>query len=920
MTWLDAVLPPDENGQHFLVPEVVQTSNMDCGPASLKALLEGFDIRVSYGRLREACQTSVDGTSIDTLEEVAQQLGLDARQIMVPGDHLFAATTGTLPALVVVTLPNGLAHFVIVWRKHGRLLQVMDPGAGRRWMTRERFFEQLYLHSQPFSAAEWRVWAGGAGFLRPLQERMESLGLSEEAIEPLLAAALEDPGWFPLAALDAATRMVDSMVRAGGVSSGDEARQLIARLFQMATEDPGRAVGRIIPPVYWFAVPDRSNPAAIVIRGAVLLRVHGRLAGVPPESLGAEGDEEEAAVSLPLPPELVAALEEPDARPEREVWRLLREDGLLTPAVLALALALATLGVTIEALLLRGLLDIGRRLNFVGQRIEIYGAILFFLGLLLLLELPMAATMLRIGRKLEMRLRVAFLEKIPHLGDRYFQSRLTSDMTQRVHELRQLRTLPSFGVGLLRLCFQLLLTAVAIIVFAPQSVFPALLATVFAIGMAAIAQPVMQEQDMRFRTHSGALSRFYLDGLLGLVPIRMHGAEQAMRHEHESLLVEWLRAGYAYFNAGTLLSALESVIGTTFAVWILVRYLNSGGEASGVLLLFYWTLSLPALGRSVAASLQQYPVLRNRLLRLLEPLGAPDESESNVDDAPPAGFADQRENYALNPGVTVDMHNLHVQAGGHTILRDIDLHLEGGEHIAVVGRSGAGKSSLVGLLLGWYWPATGHIYVDGQPLHGDQLHSLRRQTAWVDPAVQVWNRALLENLTYGIHENERPAIGRALTRANLYPVLEKLPNGLQTQLGEGGGLVSGGEGQRVRLGRAMLRPHPRLIILDEPFRGLDRPQRRKLLAEARDLWRDATLVFISHDVGDTQDFERVLVIDDGRIAEDDSPTALLQQPDSLYYALLSADNALRRQLWDSATWRRLWMEDGHLAESQAAAP
>ncbi|MEZ4735535.1 MAG: cysteine peptidase family C39 domain-containing protein [Caldilineaceae bacterium] len=323
MTWLNTILPADESGQHFFVPEVVQTSNMDCGPAALKAMLEGFDIGVSYGRLREACQTSVDGTSIDTLEEVARQLGLNARQIMVPTDHLFAATTHTLPALVVVGLPNGLTHFVIVWRKHGRFLQVMDPGAGRRWMTREHFLEQLYIHTQPFAADAWRQWAGGAGFLRPLQERLQALFIADSTIEELFRAALTDPSWFSLATLDAATRMVESMVRADGLDAGDEAQQLIMRLYQMAQENPARAVGRIIPPVYWFATPDRADPALVLIRGAVLVRVQGRLPEAPRQpQVATEAETEpeaEAATESakpPLAPELVAALEEPDAQPE----------------------------------------------------------------------------------------------------------------------------------------------------------------------------------------------------------------------------------------------------------------------------------------------------------------------------------------------------------------------------------------------------------------------------------------------------------------------------------------------------------------------------------------------------------------------------------------------------------------------------
>src|SRR5437588_2618133 len=103
------------SGRRVFVPEVVQTSAMDCGPASLKCLLEGFGIPVSYGRLREACQTDVDGTSIDTMEDVANQLGLEAEQIVIPVDHVLVAEAEALPAIAVVRLPNGLTHFVVAW-------------------------------------------------------------------------------------------------------------------------------------------------------------------------------------------------------------------------------------------------------------------------------------------------------------------------------------------------------------------------------------------------------------------------------------------------------------------------------------------------------------------------------------------------------------------------------------------------------------------------------------------------------------------------------------------------------------------------------------------------------------------------------------------------------------------------------------
>src|SRR4029453_7491673 len=105
-----------------LVPEVIQASALDCGPATLKSLLEGFGIQISYGRLREACQTDLDGTSLDTIADAAPELGPPAEQVMVPVDHLVLDRT-TLPAVVVVRLPHDITHFVLVWRKVGPFFQ-----------------------------------------------------------------------------------------------------------------------------------------------------------------------------------------------------------------------------------------------------------------------------------------------------------------------------------------------------------------------------------------------------------------------------------------------------------------------------------------------------------------------------------------------------------------------------------------------------------------------------------------------------------------------------------------------------------------------------------------------------------------------------------------------------------------------------
>jgi ATP-binding cassette subfamily B protein len=911
---LDTPLP----GMRFFAHEVVQTSAMDCGPAALKSILAGFGIPVSYGRLREACQTDVDGTSIDTIEDLAVQLGLQAEQIMIPADHIMLPESQSLPAIVVVLLPNGLTHFLVVWSRVGGFVQVMDPASGRRWPSWSRFIDELYIHSMPVPAAAWRDWAGTEGMLAPLRRRMADLGIPNQTSDALIDSAVSDPGWRSIAALDAATRMTASLVASKGIARGVQASAILERFYtanRIESEPAGEAgasssgAGIRIPASYWsvLSIPPKeaeASPEELLLRGAVLVRITGR--GKPTRT-----DLGEAGQPAEMSPDLITALSEPERRPEREVWKALREDGLLNPAILGLALFLATLTVMIEAILLQGILQVGQSLGMVSQRFGAYLILMAFVLTPLLLEFPISSIVLRMGRHLETRLRIAYLQKIPRLGDRYFRSRLTSDMTQRAYDLRLLRSLPNVGVTLLRLLFQLILTALGVIWLDPASAPLAILGTAVFIALSFITRPILDESDLRFRTHTGALSRLYLDALLGLVPLKSHGGERALRREHEIQLFEWVRAGRQNFNLTSTISSFTTLLYSVFSILIILNYLNQGGEPNEILLLFYWTLSLPTIGQSIADLIQQYPMMHNRVLRLLEPLGAPDEEEAWTAEA--QGVVEEPQTTARHAEpASIVMQDIDLQAGGHAILEKINLEIQPGEHVAIIGPSGAGKSSLVGLLLGWHRPAGGQLLVDGYPLDGSRLKDLRRQTAWLDPAVQIWNWSLYENLRYGNGGEDGAPMGGAIQDADLFDVLERLPDGLKTQLGEGGGLVSGGEGQRVRLGRALLRRSVRMAILDEPFRGLDRERRRHLLRRARQRWQDTTLLCITHDVGETLQFPRVVVLESGQIIEQGNPQALAEQPDSRYRALLDAEYNVHNSLWSSAEWRRLIIEDGRL--------
>lgn len=857
--------------RRWLAPEVIQTSAMDCGPAALKCLLDGHGIAASYGRLREACQTGVDGTSIDALEEAAVQMGLEAEQVMVPVDHVLAEGSDLLPAMVIVRQPGGLTHFVVAWRRYGGWLQVMDPAVGRQWVRVSSFLEHVYRHSQKVPAEAWLEWARGESFLKVLRGRMKGIGAWREG----LAEGTEDLG-----RLDAAVRMAEALVGCGAMGKGATAGKLVEKLATSSMR-PAKQ--------YWSAEP--VDEETLTMHGAVLLTVKGA----------------KAASESPMRAELAAALGEKPVSALRELWKMMLGGGMLAPGVILFALLGEALGAGLEALLFRGMLDIGRELAISGQRLGALGALLALTMIMLGMEYFVAGGVRGLGRRLEAEVRVRFLSKLPRLSDRYFQSRPISDMASRSHQLQQLREAPQLGAALVKAVMEMAVTAAGIAWLYPEMAWAGVLLGLVSAGIPLAAQPGLAERDMRMRSHAGALTQFYLDALQGLTAIRSHGAGRAMRRAQESLLAAWAEAGLSVQRMTVVVEGLQMAVTYGLAAWIIWGKLFAGGQVGGVLLLVYWVMQMPALGREVAGVAWQYPSQRNTTLRILEPLGAPEEARGS------AASGARR-----TGGVEIALEDVTVRAGGHLILDGIDLRIAAGEHVAVVGASGAGKSSLVGLFLGWHKAESGSVKVDGEELAGDRLAGLREETAWVDPQVQLWNRSLFSNLRYGVEEGGEAGMNRILDEAQLAGLLEKLPEGYQTVLGEGGALVSGGEGQRVRAGRGMGRGEARLAILDEPARGLSREARRKILEAARRRWAGATLVGITHDIGDTFGFARVVVIDGGRVAEDGAPAELAARG-GVFARLLEAEAGTSEETWADGRWRRWTIAEGRVVERGGAA-
>ena len=847
--------------RRLFVPEVTQTSATDCGPAALKALFAGHGIYLSYGRLREACHTDVDGTSIDTLETLGNALGLGLEQRMLSTDLVLVEGVAELPAIAVVRLPDGALHFVVIWRTFGPYVQVMDPAAGRLWIRRRRLLDSLHRHEQDVPSSAWAAWIASPAFKAGIDHRLRRLGIVPQS-------------WPDAAHLDASIRLARALVDNGLLKRGRQAAEFLELCARNADQ---------IPDEYWAVRQDPDDAARVRIRGAVLVVATGERTS-PDDSSAASV----RAIQSEPPPAVWAP-----------VWSAIRESGGV--AVLVAAVICAAGGVVIEALLFRGLLDLTDRLPRSADRLAWLALVIGFCGMLLALEWSAVAGLLRIGRQLELRFRALLLRKVPRLEDRYFQSRLISDMASRAHALQLMRELPEVAALAGSLACTLLFTVAAIAWLFPGAALPAIVAGAAAVGVPWLFRRGLLERDLRVRETSAGLSRFYLDGLLGACTIQAHSADGALMGAQSKQLEQWADAGLRRQTLMVTADAVQSALCIGSVVWLILGQ-AAAGWTSSLLLLTFWAVSIPAIGAELATVLWTVPLMRNTILRFLEPLGSPEQ-----DGATPAPRSS-------DGGVAVHMDGVRVLAGGHVLLDDISLRITPGEHVAVVGPSGSGKSSLAGLLLGWHTPAQGGLLIDDRPLDAAELSRMRQCTAWIDPQVHLFRATVYSNLTFGNLDAPPGATADAIDDSGLLDVLPRLPDGLQTLIGDGGGSVSAGEGQRIRIGRALLRAGVRLAILDEPGRGLDRDRRRSVLADARRHFREATVLAITHDIADTLEFDRVLVMEGGRIVENGVPRHIVSDERTRYAALLREERLVQSDVWSHPQWRRLRMASGRLTQ------
>ncbi len=220
------------------------------------------------------------------------------------------------------------------------------------------------------------------------------------------------------------------------------------------------------------------------------------------------------------------------------------------------------------------------------------------------------------------------------------------------------------------------------------------------------------------------------------------------------------------------------------------------------------------------------------------------------------------------------------------ILKEFNLHAKAGQQIAIVGPTGAGKTTVINLLMRFYDIDKGCILLDGQDTYQIQRDSLRGAYTMVLQDAWLFHGTIYENLSYGRENLTMEEVEQAAKAAMIYSYIEKLPDGFQTQLSDNGVHISKGQRQLLTIARAML-SDARMLILDEATSNVDTRTEMKIQKAMRSLMADKTCFVIAHRLSTIRHADLILVVQDGRIAEQGSHEELMEKS-GMYYQMYDA--------------------------------
>ena len=394
---------------------------------------------------------------------------------------------------------------------------------------------------------------------------------------------------------------------------------------------------------------------------------------------------------------------------------------------------------------------------------------------------------------------------------------------------------------------------------------------------AAAGRPLHHDFASKAATVDGEM----VDVIGNMALVRAFGGAVREHSRFETTVAEEMtarRRSLLYLEKLRLTHALVVVVMTlALLAWAITLWQEKRATAGDVVLVCTLGLSVLSATRDLAVALVDVTQHMARLAEALATLLSPHELRPHPEAS------------ALVPhGARVTFQNVSFgYPSGKRVFDDFSVDIEPGQRVGLVGPSGGGKSTLVALMQFFYRVDAGRILIDGHDIAHATEASLRNAIAIVPQDTALLNRTLLENIRYGRPGATDEEVWDAAAAARCRPFIENLPRGLDTMVGDRGVKLSGGQRQRIAIARAFLKDAP-LLILDEATSALDIEAEEAIRETLESLMAGRTVITIAHRLSTLRNFDRILVLQGGRLVEDGAPDALMRGQ-GVYHDLVSRE-------------------------------
>ena len=465
-------------------------------------------------------------------------------------------------------------------------------------------------------------------------------------------------------------------------------------------------------------------------------------------------------------------------------------------------------------------------------------------------------------RSVEQELRSSLVRKLQQLSISYHNEMQSGRLQSKImRDVEQIETLSSqIFISVLSILLNIIV-AFGVVIFKSLTVFLFFLATIpVAVLLMVSFKSRIKQYNSDFRKEMEETSVRVME-MVELIPVtRAHALEKQETSKIDHQLSNVAQKGLKLDMIQTYFSSISWVAFQLFQVLCLAftGYLASRGSISVGEVVMYQTY-FSSIVNQVSGIITLLPIISKGL-----------ESVNSVGDILLCHDVEDNRNKQKIQALTGDITFDHVAFQYHDaespVLKDVSFHIRPGETVAFVGGSGAGKTTILNLVIGFIKTTEGRILIDGMDLNTLNLQSYRSHIAVVPQQSILFSGTIRDNITYGMNHISDELMDQVIKATNLEELIASLPEGLDTQITEHGNSLSGGQRQRISIARAFVR-NPRILILDEATSALDTISEKKIQEAIHNLVQNRTTLIVAHRLSTIRDADRIAVVGNGGIKE-----------------------------------------------------